>query len=76
VEQLSLSRWNIKRDDHHYWVTAAVAAEMLGLGKRYTLQLANAGDLPSARHPNGQVVFRKDQIRLIANAREARRLRS
>jgi len=74
VEAVSLRRWDV-RNEHPYWIITFVAAEKLGFSKSHTLHLARTGDLPSVRHPNGQVVFRRHQTNLIAGACEAQLLR-
>ena len=53
-------------------MTAGVA-EILGVTPNRVRQLVDRGFLPAVRH-EGRWYFRRHQVEVIANAREARRL--
>ncbi|QWZ09735.1 helix-turn-helix domain-containing protein [Nocardioides panacis] len=71
VERLALERW---RPGRPYWVTALDAADILGVTRRRVTQLAERGFLPAVQH-EGRWLFRRHQVEVVANAREARKLR-
>ncbi len=75
VEQLALSVYPWRRDlrgDASYWVTGQRASGILGVNVARLNQLANAGRLPFETHEDGTRLYRRDQLRTVANAREAR----
>lgn len=71
VERASLERLR-PRASHPYWVCVREAAELLGLSRTRIRQLADAGRVPGVLH-DGRWWFRRPQIEVVANAREARR---
>lgn len=70
VEQLALERWN--GPGHPYWATSIEATEILGVSRSRVLQLADRGRVPAVRH-NGRWFFRRAQLEVVANARDARK---
>ena len=78
VEQLSLARWqpaeSVREDA--YWVTTLRAAAILGVHRSRVRQLAVTGRIPYETTPNGQRLFRRQQLEVIGNARLSRRLRA
>lgn len=73
VERASLDRYRPGRRRHPYWCRAREAAEILGISVSRVGQLAAEGRLPFVVH-HGQRLYRRGQLEVIANARDARRL--
>lgn len=72
VEHASLERFRSRRrGGHPYWATIREAAEILDVSQNRVHQLVGAGRLPAVRHA-GTWVFRRQQVEVITNAREAR----
>lgn len=71
VEQFALGRLKPGRT-HRYWLTVRQAAGVLNVSPTRVRQLANAGRIPGVPH-NGKWFFRRHQMEVVANAREARR---
>lgn len=70
VERVSLERY---RRGHPYWLTTREAAAVLGVSDERVRQLVAADRLPCVER-KGRRLFRRPQVDVIANAREARRL--
>ena len=71
VERVALDRW---KPGHPYWATSAEAAELLGVTPNRVRQLVDREFLPAVQH-EGRWFFRRHQIRVVAHARDARKLR-
>jgi predicted site-specific integrase-resolvase len=71
VERLALKRY---RPGHPYWCTSGGAAEILGVSVTRVHQLVDRGFVPAVQHA-GRWYFRRHQLEVIANARDARKLR-
>jgi hypothetical protein len=71
VERVALERWQPGKP---YWTTSATAAELLALTQTRVRQLVDQGSLPALQH-DGRWFFRRHQVEVIANAREARKIR-
>ena len=71
VEQVSLDRMRPGRA-HSYWATSREAAEVLDLTRRQVSNLAIAGQVPAVAHQS-RWYFRRSQLAVVANARDARR---
>jgi excisionase family DNA binding protein len=71
VERVALDRW---KPGHSYFATTTEAAELLGVTRNRVQQLVDRGFLPAIRH-DGRWFFRRHQVEVVVNAREARRLR-
>ena len=69
VEQLALERYAHR--DHPYWTTTSGAAEILGVTPNRVRQLVDRGFLPALQHM-GRWYLRRQQVEVIANARELR----
>ena len=69
VEALSLARWECRTAGHPYWMTAVEVAAVLRVTPTQVRSLARRDKLPCLHH-GGNWVFRWDQIKLIANARQ------
>jgi len=69
VEQVSLNRMRPGRA-HSYWATSREAAEVLDLTRRQVSDLATTGLVPAVAH-RGRWYFRRHQLTVIANARDA-----
>lgn len=54
------------------WVTTTEAAEILGISKSRTGQIAGKGLLPFEVGPNGRRRFRRQQVEVISRARQVR----
>jgi predicted site-specific integrase-resolvase len=54
------------------WLTGVQAAEILGVSHVRVSQLADAGKIPVHVTRSGQRVYRKEQIEVVAHAREVR----
>ena len=61
-----------REDDQ--WITSAEVAEILGVTQHRVRQLVARGLLPAVHH-QGRWYFRHQQVEVVANAREARKLR-
>ena len=72
VERLALERLR-PHGGHPYWLTASEAAEVLGVTPKRVHQLAERGRLPVVEH-DGRRWFRRPQLEVVANARDARKL--
>lgn len=71
VEQLSLELLT-PGQPHPYWATAPEAALILGVTDTRVRQLARRGRIPAVQH-DGRWHFRRQQLEVVANARDARR---
>ena len=71
VERVALDRW---KPGHPYWATSTEVAELLSVTPTRVRQLVDRGFLPAVRH-HGRWFFRRHQIEVVANARDARKLR-
>jgi predicted XRE-type DNA-binding protein len=71
VERVALERY---RPGHAYWCTSGCAAEILGVSVTRVHQLVDRDFLPAVKHA-GRWYFRRHQLEVIANARDARKLR-
>jgi len=71
VERVSLDRLRRSRP-HRYWATSREAAEVLNLTRRQVSNLATTGHVPAVAH-RGRWYFRRSQLAVVANARDARR---
>ena len=58
--------------DSSYWVGATNAAKLLGVNVSRLNQLVAAGRVPFEVHADGRRLYRRDQLRTVANARDAR----
>lgn len=72
VEALSLAALPQYGGGHPYWATTDEAATILGVSTTRVRQLVAAGRLPAVRHGR-RWVFRRDQLEVVANARDARK---
>ncbi len=75
VEALALAVYDHRRhrnDPESYWVTSQRAADILGVNVARLNQLVAKGFLPFEVHADGTRMFRRDQLAVVANAREAR----
>ena len=74
VEQVSLTRLPLRRrpGPHPYWATTREATEILGVSRARVRQLAERGRIPAVWH-EGHWYFRRHQIEVVANARDARK---
>ena len=59
---------------HSYWLNTTEAAEVLGVTPSRVRQLVRRGFLPVVMHA-GHCYSRRQQVEVIANARESRKLR-
>jgi len=77
VEEVALTRWRLahSRWPNSYWVTRDQAAAILGVNRARVGQLVGAGLVPyeRARTVRRQIVFRRDQLTVVARARLLRR---
>jgi hypothetical protein len=77
VEELTLARWRLahSREPGSYWVPNVQAAGILGVNRARVGQLVATGLIPFARARTArrQIVFRRDQLEVVARARWARR---
>jgi DNA-binding transcriptional MerR regulator len=65
--------WRVHRDDvEPYWVRGQRAAEILGVNVTRLNQLASRGFLPYEVTAGGARLYRRHQLRAVAQAREAR----
>lgn len=75
VEALALRSYRYRRkvrDDASYWVTDQRAANLLGVSVARLNQLARRGFVPFEVHADGTRLYRREQLRTVANARQAR----
>ena len=74
VERVSLARLQLRRrpGPHPYWATTREATEILGVSRARVRQLAERGRIPAVWH-EGHWYFRRHQIEVVANARDARK---
>jgi hypothetical protein len=76
VEEVALSRWRLahSRGPDSYWVTRAQACSILGVNRSRVGQLVEAGLVPyeRARTVRRQIVFRREQLQVVAHARRTR----
>lgn len=72
VEALSLARLRPGRP-YPFWLTPGEAAALLSLSRKWVLQLAERGRLPAVEH-DGRWYFRRDQVQVVANSRDAGKL--
>ncbi len=75
VEQLAVARYdrNHRPGSDSYWVTRPEAARILDVNQARVWQLAQRGFLPYETAPGGTRLYRRAQLRVIANARASRR---
>ncbi len=71
---MTLYRWR----DHlgeldAYWITGQRAADVLGVNVARLNALAVKGFIPHETHADGTRLYRREQLEVVANAREARR---
>jgi excisionase family DNA binding protein len=71
VERAGLARVPA-RDGHPYFLTVIEAAEVLSVSPERVRQLASRGRLPVVEH-DGRRLFRRPQLDVVANARQARK---
>jgi excisionase family DNA binding protein len=70
VEAYLARRWHPGRSDP-YWVDLSEAAELLGIPGERVRDRARRNLLPTpVKHPSGRLLFRRQQIEVIAQARE------
>jgi predicted site-specific integrase-resolvase len=55
-----------------HWIGTRSAAQILGVSVRRVRQLAALGLLPAMHDTRGNLRFRRAQVEVIANARDAR----
>lgn len=55
-----------------YWCGTREAAQILGVNVSRVGQLVESDRIPCERHVSGRRMFRREQLRTVANAREAR----
>lgn len=75
VEALALQVYDHRRhrdDPDSYWVTGQRAADILGVNIARLNQLVAKGFLPFEVHADGTRLYRREQLAIVANAREAR----
>ena len=75
VEALALRtyRWRMHRHDAEpYWLTGRRAAETLGVNGSRLRQLAADDRIPYVRHVDGTLMFRREQLAVVATARDIR----
>lgn len=58
--------------DTSYWVSAKGAAAILGVNVSRLNQLVAAARVPFEVHASGRRLYRRQQVEVVANAREAR----
>jgi excisionase family DNA binding protein len=70
IEAYLLRRYRPGHPDA-YWITAGEVAELLGVTTAWVRSLAHSGRLPTpVRHErSGHLLFRRQQLEVIANAR-------
>ena len=75
VEELSLATydWLAHRHERHpYWVTGCQAAETLGVSRDELASLTIDGRLPHLIHPDGTLLYRRQQLLNRRRIREGR----
>lgn len=75
MEALALHVYDHRRHRHDpesYWVTSQRAADLLGVNIARLNQLAAKGFLPFEVHADGTRMYRREQLAVVANARQAR----
>ena len=60
------------RDPEPYWITGQRAADVLGVNVARLNQLATGGKLPYENHRDGTRLYRREQLEVVAQARDAR----
>ena len=70
VERASLEM--LRGGGHPYWASTVEAAQILGVTEERARQLAGRGRIPAVRH-RGRWLFRRKQLAVVANARDARK---
>lgn len=77
VEAVALARWRRTHahGDDTYWVTRAQARQILGVNPARVGQLVHAGLIPFERAGTArrQILFRREQLEVVARARRLRR---
>ena len=77
IEDVALSRWRRvhSRWANSYWVTRAQTSALLGANRARVGQLDDAGLVPyeRAQTVRRQIVLRRDQLEVVARARQTRR---
>ena len=69
---VSTYRYRLHIDDaDSYWVTGMRAAAILGVGRQRLNQLAAAGLVPFKVHADGTRLYRRRQLKVVENARDA-----
>jgi excisionase family DNA binding protein len=64
-------RWQDHRDDEEpYWIVGERAAETLGVNRNRVRQLVAAHRIPYVRHSDGTYLFRREQLQVVAQARD------
>jgi hypothetical protein len=75
VETLAFRVYQWRRHRHDldpYWVTGARAAGILGINITRLNQLAVRGFVPFELHVDGTRLYRREQLAVVANARDVR----
>lgn len=75
VEGLAKQTYRYRRhiyDPESYWVTNERAAAILGVNRARLNQLAASDLIPFELHASGTPLYRRRQLEVVANAREAR----
>ncbi len=75
VEALALQVYehrSHRNDAESFWVTSQRAADILGVNIARLNQLVAKGFLPFEVHADGTRMYRREQLSVVANAREAR----
>lgn len=73
VETYSLQQLGARGPSGHpYWMSVSEAADILGVTPARVRQLARSGRIPALRHTRVWV-FRRHQLEVVANARDARK---
>jgi hypothetical protein len=64
--------WDHLDDEDSYWVTAKHAKDILSVNHTRLNQLAVRGFVPFEVHVDGTRLYRREQLEVVANARDAR----
>lgn len=75
VEALACEVWNWRRhvdNPDAYWLAGQQAASLLGVSRQRLGKLGDKGFVPYVRGSDGVRLYRREQLLIIANAREAR----
>lgn len=64
--------WRKRQGDDSYWVTGKRAADILGVNVARLGQLVAKGFVPFVVHVDGTRLYRREQLEVVANARDAR----